>query len=146
VRMGISAEFTAGAQSWHVQTSPFYDQEFAARATRGAALFRYHAARRGLVSALVGGISVTKTNIKGVSRQKEAFARAGGLRPFETDHLSKGITGGVDLARRLAGRIDLVVPIRVTRLMGGDGYAMLPLRTDVQVGVGVKYGLDRRVN
>jgi hypothetical protein len=146
VRMGISAEFTAGDQSWHVQTSPFYDQEFAARATRGAVLFRYHAARRGLVSALVGGLSVTKTNIKGMTRQKEAFARAGGLRPLETDQSSKGITGGVDLARRLAGRIDLVVPIRVTRLMGGDGYALLPMRTDVQVGVGVTYGLDRRVN
>jgi glyoxylase-like metal-dependent hydrolase (beta-lactamase superfamily II) len=146
VRLGLSAEFTAGDQSWHVLTSPFFDEEFAARATRGAVLFRYRSARRGFVSGLVGGISVTKTNIKGMTRQKEAFARAGGLRPFETDQSSVGITGGVDLARRLAGRIDLIVPIRVTRLMGGDGYAVLPLRTDIQVGVGVTYGLDRRVN
>jgi glyoxylase-like metal-dependent hydrolase (beta-lactamase superfamily II) len=146
LRMGISAEFTAGDQSWHAQTSPYYDQEFAARSTRAAVMFRYHSARPGFVSALMGGVSVTKTNIKGMDRRKETYGLAGAPRSFETDQSSMGLTGGVDLARRLGGRIDVIVPIRVTRLMGETLYHVLPLRTDIQIGVGFRYGLARRVN
>jgi glyoxylase-like metal-dependent hydrolase (beta-lactamase superfamily II) len=144
-RMGLSAEFTAGDQSWNARTSPFYDEEFAARQSRAAVLFRYHPARRRFPAALVAGMSVSKTSIKGMSQQKESFARAGGRRPFGDNISSTGITGGVDMTPRLTGRIDLVIPVRVTHMLG-DVNGVLPSRTDIQAGIGLRYGFVRRVN
>jgi hypothetical protein len=144
-RMGLSAEFTAGDQSWNVRTSPFYDEEFAARQSRGTFLFRYHPAPRRFPAALVGGMSVSKTSVKGMSQQKESFARAGGRRPFGDDISSTGITAGVDMTPRLTGRIDLVIPVRFTHMFG-DVNSVLPSRTDIQAGIGLRYGFVRRVN
>jgi hypothetical protein len=145
LRMGLVAEFTGGDQSWHVRRSAFYDEEFAARQSRATVLFRYRPVSPRFTAALVSGVSISKTSIKGMSQQKEAFARTGGRRAFSNDLSAFGYTGGVDLTRRLAGRIDLVIPVRLTHMFG-EGNGNAPSRTDVQVGLGFTYGFVRRVN
>jgi glyoxylase-like metal-dependent hydrolase (beta-lactamase superfamily II) len=143
LRVGVQAEFTAGDQSWHVQTGPFFDHEFAARQTRGAVLFRYQPSLRPFSTAFVAGVSITKTDIKGMTRQKEASARVGGLRPSSTQLSATGFTAGADVMRRV-GRIELGIPVRVTFGFNEDN--VLHSRTDIQAGVGLTYGFVRRVN
>jgi len=145
VRRGVTAEFTAGDQSWHTRTSHFYDQEFAARQSRGSVLFRYQPVRRFSSSALVGGLSVTVTDFKGMTHQKEASARVGGLRPFSTRTTTMGVTGGIDVRLHVGGRVGVVVPMRVTHIVGNETNPLVP-RTDLQAGVGLTYGFVWRAN
>jgi glyoxylase-like metal-dependent hydrolase (beta-lactamase superfamily II) len=144
LRVGVAAEFTAGDQSWHVRTSNFYDEEFAARQARGTVLFRYQPSLRPFSTAFLAGVSITRTDIKGMTRQKEASARVGGLRPYSNQSSASGFTAGVDVMRHL-GRIELVMPVRVTYGFK-EGNSTQTSRADIQAGIGLTYGFVRRVN
>ena len=85
---------------------------------------------------------MTKTDMKGMTLQKEASARVGGLRPYSNQASAMGFTAGVDVMRSL-GPITLVMPVRVTY---GFSESAAPSRTDIQAGVGLTYGFVRRVN
>jgi hypothetical protein len=144
-RSGVVFELTLGAQSWNSRKARFFEDQVALRESRGALLFRYSPPRRGKFSyAVLGGISRTVGDVRGMDRVQEAVIPVGGRHVIAARDSKSGVTFGADVERVIGGGISLVVPIRITQVIG-----QLPqywtTSTDVHAGIGVSVRVFRHI-
>lgn len=144
-RLGIGAELQLGAQSWHARTSALRDDELALRESRLSALFRLDRAGEGFSVGVVGGPSVLFGDALGAYRAKGAVAPLGGRHPLARQGQRLGITAGIDLTRALGSRVSLVVPLRVTKVLGDESDTW-PGTMALSAGGGLSLRLARRVH
>jgi hypothetical protein len=144
---GVVGELTGGGQWWSSRADPLQDDETARRETRGSLLVRLAAARPRYSLALLGGLSWTIADTRGVYRVKEALAPFGGRHPINTRGIRTEITAGLDLGRRLTDRWALVVPLRVSTAVSEPQVAFGRLdRVRLYAGAGVRLRVFRSFN
>src|ERR1041384_6517841 len=96
--LGVVAELTIERQSWNTRGRPFYDEEIALRQPRGSVPLQFTPRRASSWSyALVGGVSTTVGDARGVSQLRNAFVPAGGRHSIHTTDQTLGVTAGADL-------------------------------------------------
>jgi glyoxylase-like metal-dependent hydrolase (beta-lactamase superfamily II) len=145
---GVVLELSYGDQSWSSRRRESFYEEVALRRARGAVLFRYTPLRPqlgGLSYALLGGVSYTVGDVRGMDYVPGVVVPVGGFHAIEEQSGRTGATLGVDLRQRLGRRLTIVAPVRATQLLGrSPGY--WPGLADLQVGVGLAMQVMRRVD
>jgi hypothetical protein len=132
-------------QWWSARSRPAYDEEVAFRQSRSALYFRYSPPRGGRFSyALLGGVSHTTGDARGMNRVQGVLVPAGGRHQVGAHASALGWSAGAELAEHVGRGISIVLPIRVTRV-SGPVHEFWPGRLDVQGGVGLSVRLWRRV-
>ncbi|HXD16488.1 MAG TPA: MBL fold metallo-hydrolase [Vicinamibacterales bacterium] len=140
--VGVVGELASGQQSWSTRRLPLYDEEVALRQARGSILVRIDLAR---TIAVLGGISQTWGDARGMNIVRGRVAPIGGRHAIQHRDRLPGFTTGVDLAKPVFhDRAALVAPLRVT-------YTPRPLpwywpsRIDASAGIGIRVRLLRVV-
>jgi glyoxylase-like metal-dependent hydrolase (beta-lactamase superfamily II) len=142
----VVAEITLNSQSWSARSRNLYDEEVALRQSRGALLGRYAPRARSSFSyAVLGGVSQTVGDVRGMNRVQGLLVPAGGRHAIAVRTSKLGVTLGADAAWTVRPGLSLVVPVRVTRIQG-QLPQYWPSRFDVHGGLGVRVRLLRRVS
>lgn len=143
-RFGVQSELTLSGQFWSARARPLYDEEVVLRPSRIAIFFRYSPLRAGRWSyALLAGPASTHGDVRGMDRVAGRLVPVGGRHSIAARDVRTSFAAGADLSLRL-GRLNLVVPVRVTRI-GGDLPAYWPSRFDLHAGAGFSLPFFRRL-
>jgi glyoxylase-like metal-dependent hydrolase (beta-lactamase superfamily II) len=144
-RLGVTGEVTLGAQSWSSRLDPNFAEEVALRQSRSAVLIHYvPRTTPGRVYSIVGGISSTVGDIKGMDRVEGRLLPAGGRHVIESRSLRNGVTFGAGVTQTVSRRMRLYVPVRVTMFMGNASEHWAGTH-DVHVGAGLRIDVFRKV-
>ncbi len=144
--LDVLGELTLSGQTWSARTSPSVDEEAAARRSRGAVLLRWAPRPSGFSYALVGGVSGTVDNVKGLDRVKGSLLPTGGIHPIDQRSFRLGATVGLDLERALGRGVTIRLPVRITRMLPGKAAAYTDSTLDLQAGIELTFRLFHRVS
>jgi hypothetical protein len=141
-RWAAVGEFSVTNESFTANTSRFVDEDFALVETRTSVMIRYSRPSGGLSYRLLGGLSYTAGDRRGIRRIKEGLAPFAGRHPLESQDRRWGYTGGLDLM--IGHRVAIVVPLRFN-YAPKDTAGTFPHRMDAQAGVALSLRLFRPV-
>ena len=141
-RIGLQGEVVLSDQFWSTRSRSQYDEEVVLRQTRGSALFRFNLTRSRSV-ILLGGISSTVGDARGLDRVQGRLMPVGGRHSIRENDRRYGWTGGLELSKGM-GALRFVIPIRATAITGTLP-AYWPSRFDFSAGAGIAIPLIRRV-
>jgi glyoxylase-like metal-dependent hydrolase (beta-lactamase superfamily II) len=142
-RFGVQADVTLSQQFWSTRSRPLFDEELVMRPLQASFLVRYGVSRGGGLS-LIGGVSNSFGDVRGMDRVAGQPRPAGGRHPISATDSRLAFTGGIELAARM-GRMRLVLPVRAT-LLASDPPRYWPSRFSVNAGAGISLPLGRRVD
>jgi hypothetical protein len=143
--LGVAGELTLSGQIWSGRTGPGIVEEAETKRSRIAVLARYGTRPSKLSMALIGGASLTIDDVRGYQYVQGALLPSGGRHPFEQRRSRWGATAGVDVESLLGRGVAIRLPIRVTRVIGGNVDGFVDSKFDVKVGVDVIFSVSHRV-
>ena len=141
-RVGLQGEVVLSDQFWSTRSRSQYDEEVVFRPTRGSVLFRFNLTRSRSV-ILLGGISSTAGDVRGLDRVQGRLIPVGGRHAIRASDRRHGWTGGLELSKGM-GAFRFVIPVRAT-LINGTLPAYWPSRFDLSAGAGIAIPFIRRI-
>ena len=142
-RWSVLAEVTAIEEVFSSRTSRFLDEDFALRETRVAMMVRRDLPAGAVSLRMMGGLSYSVADRKGMNRVKEGLAPFAGRHPLSSREVRWGYTGGVDVA--VGRRLGIVLPIRIN-YASRAATETWPTRMDAQAGVLLTMRLFRTID
>src|SRR5262245_4791251 len=140
--LGVAGELTLERQAWNTRTRPLYDEEIALRQSRGSVLLRFGPRRDSAFAyAIVGGVTATVGDARGVTHVRGSFVPAGGWQLVHTNDTRLGLTVGGDIS--IGRGLALVIPVRLSQTPSIAYY--WPSRLNLRAGIGITAPVFHRI-
>jgi hypothetical protein len=134
-------EMSVTDEAFSSYSSRFLDEDFAVVQTRFSVMVRHSRPAGAFAFRLLGGMSQTIGDRRGINRVKQGLAPFAGRHPIASRDERWGYTGGIDLV--LGRNFGLVVPLRFT--VASKTSETFRHQLDAQAGVAVTMRLFRSV-
>jgi hypothetical protein len=134
-------EMSVTDEAFSSYSSQFLDEDFAVVQTRASVMARHSWPAGAFAFRLLGGMSRTIGDLRGINRVKQGFAPFAGRHPIASHDERWGYTGGIDLV--LGRNFGLVIPLRFT--VASETSETFRHHFDAQAGVTLTMRLFRSV-